>query len=90
MEETKVLTEQEKKKMYNLKYYNKHKEQVLLKMKVKTPCELCGKVLTLANMTRHQESRSCINNCDKKCKRDLIKELSDQVQKLESIILNKE
>jgi len=45
-----------KKKVYNLTYYNKHKSQILEKLKEKRECPFCDKVVALSNLSRHRKN----------------------------------
>jgi len=47
------------KKGYNLKYYNKHKSKILEKAKEKKECDVCGKLCSQSNMSRHKKSKLC-------------------------------
>jgi hypothetical protein len=50
----------EKKKGYNQTYYNKHKTELLDKIKVKVPCDICDKLISKSNLLRHKKK------CDEK------------------------
>ena len=64
----------EKKKGYNQTYYNKHKIDLLEKMKVKEPCHICDKLISKTNLRRHR--RKCDENrCVKR------EEFWDQIKK---------
>jgi hypothetical protein len=45
----------EKKKGYNQTYYNKHKTELLDKIKVKVPCDICDKLISKSNLLRHKK-----------------------------------
>jgi uncharacterized membrane-anchored protein len=49
-----------KKKGYNETYYNKHKTELLDKIKVKVPCDICDKLISKSNLLRHKKK------CDEK------------------------
>jgi len=84
-DEVQILTDQEKRKIYNKTFYEKHKQEVLQKCKEKINCELCGKSSTKSNLYKHQHSRNCINNgFVKKTKNDEIAELKQQLTLLET------
>jgi hypothetical protein len=76
MEEVKILTDKEKKKMYNTTYYTKHKTDMLIKLREKVQCPLCNKLISLSNLSRHQKGTGCINT---KCA-DITKLMKDTIK----------
>ncbi len=55
----------EKMKEYNKKYYNNNKNQIIKKLTQKTPCNLCGRVVSSCRLNQHQETKFCENNRNK-------------------------
>jgi hypothetical protein len=93
MEEVKKLSEKDKKKMYNTKYYNKHRNEMLVKLREKEQCPLCGKMISLSNLSRHQKGSGCINKkcCEKqtiKIDKNEFQELKDKLIELENKMKN--
>lgn len=50
---------QNMKKVYNSRYYQKHREQLLTKIKEKKTCDVCGKCVSMSNMNRHKKGGNC-------------------------------
>ena len=96
MEEVKkIMSEKEKKKMYNTTYYTKHRNEMLIKLREKEQCPLCGKIISLSNLSRHQKGSGCINKkcCDNEKLKQTIKidkyefqALKDKLSELEDKI----
>ena len=81
------LTEQQKKKIYNMTYYKKNRLVVLEKLKAKQQCELCGKLVSSSNMHRHKNSGACIHNgFEKVSKKDQMIEMKNKINELETKI----
>lgn len=57
------LTDQQKKKIYNMTYYKKNRLVVLETLKEKKECELCCKLISSSNMHRHKNSSACKSAC---------------------------
>ena len=72
-EENQIINEENdiksKKKVYNLRYYNKHRSSILEKLKEKKTCIYCDRIVQLSNFSRH--SKRCkkkLNTiCDSSC-----------------------
>jgi len=96
MGEVKIMSEQDIKRGYNLKYYNKHKQEILEKLKEKIACPRCGKFISMSNMSKHKKRSGCINTklCDKEptettpeVEKNEIQELKDKILELENKII---
>ena len=48
-------------KMRNRRYYEKHKEIILLKSREEIRCPTCQKIIRKQNMKRHKETIKCSN-----------------------------
>lgn len=49
----KYLIPPEKQKIYSKTFYQKHRNEVLEKIKEKVPCVKCGKCISKSNTSRH-------------------------------------
>jgi len=61
----------DRKKKYNDTYYNKNKEKVLEKLKVKIYCKYCDKHINKSSYTRHCNSKMHSRNKSKNWDLDL-------------------
>ena len=52
-EENDIKSDRNKKKVYNLTYYNKHRCKILEKLKEKKTCINCDRIVQLSNFSRH-------------------------------------
>jgi hypothetical protein len=65
-EENDVKSDRNKKKVYNLTYYNKHRSSILEKLKEKKTCVNCNRIVQLSNFSRHV--KRCLKTvCDGSC-----------------------
>jgi hypothetical protein len=65
-EENDIKSDQSKKKVYNLTYYNKHRSKILEKLKETKKCINCDRVVQLSNYSRH--TKRCLKPvCDLAC-----------------------
>ena len=94
MYKTILMSESIDKKSYNKLYYEKNREQLLIKLKQKILCGMCGKMLSNCNMKRHTVkcfNKKCIDNLKEveRLKQQIIK-INDKIALLISENDNKE
>jgi hypothetical protein len=72
------------KKVYNQKFYENHKEQLMDRLKQKVECDLCGKMIAFYGLHRHKNRSNCVNqNCVRKSSKREANELREKLQQLE-------
>jgi hypothetical protein len=74
-----IQLKQEKKRVYNNTYYDKHKSDILEKIKVKVPCGICDKLISKSNYSRH------VNKCREKhlCDLELYGEYGEYIDEID-------
>jgi TolA-binding protein len=74
----------EERKIYNEKYYAKHKKDITEKLLIKIECPNCSKLISRANLERHKIGNSCLKNASKQ--QSQIKDMQTEIERLSNEI----